>query len=328
MSRTRVGIVGAGFIARRHAEVLCTFEDVSLVAVADPVLERASELAAHTGARAFPGADEMLDASALDAVFICVPPFAHGAPEAATLGRGLPFLVEKPLAADLATAERVAAEVERAGVPTAAGYHWRYLTTTERAQDLLGANPPRLALGYWLDCTPEAGWWRHAELSGGQIVEQTTHVLYLARLLVGEATSVHAVASRTSRAGFADMDIADVTAATVRCATGAIGTRASTCLLRWRHRAGLHLFCDALAIELSEFDMVVDVGRGRPVTEPIGDPVAREDRDFIDAVQGRPDRSRVPYAEALRTHRLACAVARSAAEGRPIDLDPAAVASP
>ena len=47
-----------------------------------------------------------------------------------------------------------------------------------------------------------------------------------------------------------------------------------------------------------------------------GDPFVREDRDFVDAVQGRPNRIRAPYAEALRTHRLVMAAARSAREGR------------
>ena len=54
----------------------------------------------------------------------------------------------------------------------------------------------------------------------------------------------------------------------------------------WDHRVGLHLFCDGLAIELSDREIMVDVGHGRPVREAGGDPVEREDRDFIDAVRG------------------------------------------
>ena len=40
------------------------------------------------------------------------------------------------------------------------------------------------------------------------------------------------------------------------------------------------------------------------------------DRAFVDAVRGIGDDVRVPYAEALRTHRLACALASSAATGQ------------
>jgi predicted dehydrogenase len=49
-----------------------------------------------------------------------------------------------------------------------------------------------------------------------------------------------------------------------------------------------------------------------------GDPEAARvavDRAFIDAVRGLGDDVRVPYAEALRTHRLALAITRSQATG-------------
>lgn len=91
----------------------------------------------------------------------------------------LPFFIEKPLATDLATAEGIAAGVATTGLVTAVGYHWRYLDTTERAQELL-SNPARLALGYWLDFTPPPAWWARREQSGGQMVEQTTHIFDLA----------------------------------------------------------------------------------------------------------------------------------------------------
>ncbi len=204
---------------------------------------------------------------------------------------------------------------------TAVGYHWRYLDTVERVQELVRATPARLALGSWLDFTPPPAWWTKEALSGGQLVEQTTHIFDLARLLVGEVTRVYGAAARTARPAFPDADIADVSVATLHFASGALGQLASTCLLGWPHRIGLHLFGEGLAIELSEFELIVDVGQGRPVQRAQGDPFVREDRDFIDAVRGQPNRIRAPYAEALRTHRLVLAAARSAREGRPLDLE-------
>ena len=110
--------------------------------------------------------------------------------------------------------------------------------------------------------------------------------------------------------------------ATLHFASGALGTVASTCLLNWPHRIGLHLFCEGMVIEMSEFDMMVDVGQGRPVQQAQGDPFVREDRDFIDAVQGKPNRIRVPYGEALKTHRLVATCVRAAREGCIVELDP------
>ena len=314
--QVRVGLIGAGFIGGRHLGNLLGFDDVRVVAVADAQLERAREAAARCDARAYADYAEMLDRERLDALYLCVPPFAHGAPEAAAIERGLPFFVEKPLATDLETAETIARGVRERGLVTATGYHWRYLDITERAQALLRERPARLALGYWLDFTPPPPWWTKEAQSGGQLVEQATHIFDLARLLVGEVTGVSAIAARTERAAYPEADIADVSIATLHFASGALGSIASTCLLNWPHRIGLHLFGEGLAIELSEFELVVDVGQGRPVQRAQGDPFVREDRDFVDAVQGRPNRIRAPYAEALRTHRLVMAAARSAREGR------------
>lgn len=101
---------------------------------------------------------------------------------------------------------------------------------------------------------------------------------------------------------------------------GAIGTLASTCLLNWPHRIGLHLFSDGMTLEIREFEIMADVGKGRPVTRATTDPFIREDRDFIDAVQGKENRIRSLYEEGLRTQRLVCAAAQSAQQKNIIEL--------
>jgi len=68
---------------------------------------------------------------------------------------------------------------------------------------------------------------------------------------------------------------------------------------------------------------MVDVGRGRPVRGAHGDPVWAEDRDFIDAVQGKENHIRCPYADAVETHRLALAVVESARSGVAVSIAPA-----
>jgi predicted dehydrogenase len=316
MTATRIGFIGAGGIATRHLEDLLRFDDVRVVALADPAQERAADLAARAGGTTYTDYRQMLDRETLDALYICVPPFAHGAPEAAAVERGLPFFVEKPLAVDGPTAERIAAAVAARGLVTAVGYHWRYLDIVERAQELLSQTPARLALGYWLDATPPPAWWRKEAESGGQMVEQTTHIFDLARLLCGEVTQVSAAGSRTDRPDFPDSDVADVSVATLHFASGALGQMASTCVLHWPHRIGLHLFGEGLAIELSEFELMVDVGRGRPVQRAEGDPFMREDRAFVDAVQGKTNHIRATYAEALQTHRLTTTVAAAMRSGQ------------
>lgn len=318
--KIRVGFIGAGGIASRHVGNLLGFADVRITAFADPATQRAEEQAARCGAKVYADYTQMLEREAVDALYICVPPFAHGGPELAAAARGIPFFVEKPLAVDWATAERINTMVTKQRLITAVGYHWRYLDTTWQAQELLAKNPARLALGYWLDATPPPAWWRHEAESGGQMLEQTTHIFDLARVLVGEVTQVYAVGNTTPRAAFPDLDVYDVSLATLRFANGALGNMASTCLLNWPHRIGLHLFSEGMAIEMTEFDLMIDVGQGRPVRRAEGDPFLREDRDFIDAVQGKTNRIRTPYAEALQTHLLTTTAAKSARDGQPLTI--------
>ena len=301
--------------------MLESFDDVEVVAVADRDPQRADEAAARTGARAFAGHEEMLADSDLDALWICVPPFAHGAPERAAITQGLPFFVEKPVSLDAALAEEIDEAVRRSGLVAAVGYHWRYLDTVDEARRLLRENPAHLMSGYWLDQTPPPAWWGREDHSGGQMVEQATHVIDLARFLAGDVVEVFGMAARRDRSEFPDLDIPTASTATLRFASGAIANLSATCLLRWGHRIGLHVFADALAIELTDHDIMVDVGRGRPVREAEGDPVWREDRAFIDAVRGGDNRIRTPYAEAVQSHLVALAVARSAQTGAPVRME-------
>ncbi|WP_380781724.1 glycosyltransferase [Sphingomonas sp. R86520] len=320
VERTRIGFIGAGGIAHRHFGVLEQFDDVAIVAVADVDMARATEAAARFGARAFDDAAAMLAAVELDALYICVPPFAHGEPERLAIEHKLPFFVEKPVALDLGTAEDVAAAVDRLGLVTAVGYHWRYLDTVDEVKALLSATPARLLSGYWLDSTPPPRWWWKKDASGGQMLEQTTHLVDLARYLVGDVVRVYGQSGHIDRAAFPGLDIATTSTAMLTFASGAIANFASTCLLNWNHRVGLHLFGEGLAIELTDRDVMIDIGRGRPVRGTGSDPVVLEDRDFIDAVRGGENRIRCPYPAALETLRLALAIERSAVEGRAIDV--------
>lgn len=318
---TRVGFIGAGGIADRHVGTLSRIADVEIVGFADPDFERAQALASKVRARAYNAPRDLLDRENLDAVYICVPPFAHGDPERDAIEAGIPFFVEKPLTLTLDDAESIGKAVERSGLVTAAGYHWRYLDTVEEARGLLRDTPAQLVTGHWLDQTPPPRWWWREDQSGGQIIEQATHILDLARHLVGEITEVHALASRAGpREDFPGLDVATGMAVCLKFASGAVGTLATTCLLRWSHRVGLHLFGDGLAIELTDRDVMIDIGQGRPVRQAGEDPVFLEDLDFIEAVRGMPNRIRSPYAEALKTHRVALAIADSARTGQSVRL--------
>jgi myo-inositol 2-dehydrogenase/D-chiro-inositol 1-dehydrogenase len=329
VATVRIGMVGAGAVAARHVRTLLAMDGVELAAVADPALERAKELAAEAGAAAYPNHMELLAAERLDAVYICVPPFAHGAPELAVIDAGLPMFVEKPVAIDQETAAEIAAHLAGRALVTCTGYHWRWLDIFDRAAELLADRPARLVQCSWLDKVPPPPWWLRRDGSGGQTIEQTTHVLDTARALAGDVTEVHAFGARAAskppaprpvEASLPGANIDDVTVAGLRFASGAVGTVASTCLLSRLQRAGVEVVADGISLELSETELVVEADGRRSVWEADANARPRPDRDFVAAVRGGPDRIRVPWPEAYRTHLVACAITRSAEEGRSLPV--------
>jgi predicted dehydrogenase len=312
----RIAMIGAGGVAARHVRVL-TGLGARVVGVADPVPAAAERLAAGCGATPYPDADALLDAEAVDAAYVCVPPFAHGAPEKAVLARRLPLFVEKPLSADRDTAAELVKLVREAGVVTGTGYHWRCLDTVQQAADLLAGSPARLVSGAWLDKVPPPAWWPHRDRSGGQVVEQLTHVVDLARLLVGEVEQVWGAGSRAPDSpGDAD----DVTALAARFASGAVGTFTASSLLPAKRRASLEtVSADGLRLELSEQELVVERPGAEPeVRIPAVDGHEAVDREFLEAVAGERAATRVPYEEAWATHRLGLAMAGAAGSSTPV----------
>ncbi|RJU00279.1 gfo/Idh/MocA family oxidoreductase [Arthrobacter frigidicola] len=320
-----VALIGAGSVGQRHASNLREL-GVRVASVTDAQPAAAERLARDVDAPAFTDPDLALDRVDVDAVYVCVPPFAHGPGERAALARGLPLFVEKPVGLGVEGAEEIGRLVEAAGVVTGTGYHWRCMDVMEHARGLLAEAPALLASGYWLDKRPPVAWWGRVDRSGGQVVEQLTHVLDTARFLLGEVVEVYAAGVRDApeagnrAAGGEPDDVDDATAATMRFASGAVATLAATSVLPAKHRAALHTVSRGLYLEVSEAGLSSFDGTSRTDLACAEDPRVVVDREFIEAVQGRREATRTPYAEALRSHRLGFAIAESARTGLPVKL--------
>lgn len=321
----RIGFIGSGGIAERHANILKQFPDVVVKAVSSPG-QGAKTFAQKTGAHAYSDPKTMLANEELDALFICVPPAAHGEPEKLAIENNLPFFVEKPLAVDAKTAEEINEGVEKKNLVTAVGYQWRYMDTVDRIRDFLKKNPPQLVIAHWLGSLPPPKWWRKQDQSGGQIVEQATHFVDLLRDLVGEITSVHAMGKKTQRKDFPDADVDSASSAVMRFDNGAVGSLTATSLLPKSHKVGVELIGEGYAFTLSGQDLKVLDEQGTREEAADGQATTRIVRDFIDAVEGKPNHIRSTYQDAMKTHRVTLAMARSAAEDRPIDLQGAGTA--
>jgi predicted dehydrogenase len=103
MSRLRVAVIGVGHLGKEHARILSGMPDVELVGVADTSAEQARVVAERLGTQAYTDYRPLLDR--VEAASVVVPTTAHYPVAHAFLKRGIPLLVEKPLAATLPEAE-------------------------------------------------------------------------------------------------------------------------------------------------------------------------------------------------------------------------------
>lgn len=196
--RVRVGLVGAGPWARSvHAPGLAAHPRTELAAVWTRRPEAAAELAREHGADACGSFDELL--ARVDALAFAVPPDAQAelAARAATAGKHL--ILEKPIAAELDAATRLADTVGGAGVASLMMLTLRYASDTREwltevtAQGGWSGGSARWLSGALIGDTYRDSAWR---IEHGALADVGPHVIDLLDAALGEITGVLA-ANRT-----------------------------------------------------------------------------------------------------------------------------------
>ena len=220
----RVGLFGAGLIGKEHAKYLGLTDGVELAAIADPT-PAAAELARELGVAHFDDYIALLDAGGVDAVIIALPNVMHADAAVAAIERGIPAIVEKPIADSLEDGRRILDASEKHGVPVLVGHQRRYAPDIAAARAFIAEG----GIGDVVSVGILSSWRKHDEYyevewrtrkGGGPLLINLIHDLDAIRYLVGEISSVVAMGSNTAR-GF---EIADTGGVLLRFANGAIGT--------------------------------------------------------------------------------------------------------
>jgi predicted dehydrogenase len=319
----RIGFIGCGGIAREYLQRLDTHAAAArVVAFCDLDLGRAAVLAAGREARVYADLREMLAAERLEAVFDNLPPFARGDELVLAAEQGCAIFTTKPLGLELEVARRSLAAIETAGVVNSVGYMFRYAGIVDQARRLLAGRPLALVLGRVLGAMP-GGWYARRALSGGQILEQSTHLVDLARYFAGEVRSVSALGRASTVPDRVDYE--DTSSLTLDFADGAVGTVVSTCAV-WQFFWGCTLVARDLHLEL-----IFDAGTLRGTVDgksiAYDHPSSGYDEQvaaFLQAVQ-TGDRSpiRCSYRDALGTFAVTLAANQALTTGRPATVEPA-----
>lgn len=224
MAKPRIAVVGVGLIGIRHAELVAASADAELAAIADPSDAGARE-AARLGTRHYADHAAMLEREPLDGVYVAAPNQLHLEIGLACIGRGIPAVIEKPLADTLEAGADLVLAAEAAGVPLLVGHHRRYNPMVEATREILagGALGRLVAVNaLWSVRKPDpyfdATWRRSA--GGGPILINMIHDIDCLRHFCGEIAEVQAYGSAAVR-GF---EVEDTAAVVLRFASGALGT--------------------------------------------------------------------------------------------------------
>ncbi len=198
----RVGLVGAGFISRVHAEVLAGVADVRTAAIIDPDRAAAQRLARQWKVEnVFASVEEALAADAIDCAHVLVPPDLHARVAMRLIEAGKPVLLEKPAAASAAECAVLAEAALRHGVTVGVNQNFVHHPAFARLRKLLHRgelgranhvscvyNVPLRQLGLG-----QFGHWMFRE-PVNILLEQAVHPLSQLAALAGTFTSIQAIA--------------------------------------------------------------------------------------------------------------------------------------
>jgi predicted dehydrogenase len=130
----KVAVVGVGHLGRIHARIYKENPRAELVGVVDDDPRRAGEVAAELGCAGFARVSDLPED--LAAVSVVVPTSRHAEVAVPLLERGLACLVEKPIAATLADAERILRAAERGHAMLTIGHVERFQPGVKRVREL------------------------------------------------------------------------------------------------------------------------------------------------------------------------------------------------
>ncbi len=207
----RVGIVGAGQVAVRHAAAYDAHPDAAVVAVAEPLRERGEALAAAHGARWFASLDDLLAASGVDAISICVPHHLHRDAVQQACDARVHVLLEKPIANTLDDADAILERAGAAGIVLMLGFVHRFRSEVLHAKRALASGAigePFSLLDRFCSLGgphPPAWVWDRASAGGGVLMYGGIHAVDRLRWLLER--EVLAVTARAHEAyGFGDVE--------------------------------------------------------------------------------------------------------------------------
>jgi predicted dehydrogenase len=204
MTKLRVGIVGAGSIAKScHAPGYAASDDCELVAIAD-ISEKSLEMMRkeYKFAKEYRDYREMLKNEELDVVSVCTPNKFHSEIAIAALEAGCDVLLEKPIALSMGEGEAIKAAIEDSGKRLGVCFSHRFNDLVRLAQKALAEKmigevfmiKVRFAHSGPFPGWASSDWFYNPELAGGgAMLDMAVHAVDIIQYLIGPITAINAM---------------------------------------------------------------------------------------------------------------------------------------
>lgn len=323
MNKIKIGIIGAGFISGVHAGVLARDERVQITAVHDVVPECAERLARSHSATPVATTLELLERC--DAVYITTPNTQHVSLAIAAIETGKHVFCEKPLATNVADAERVFEKAEAGRGVFQVGHNRRfapvYVELKRMISDTHTPHSAHVKMNRGELLKPE--WTGNPEVTGGFLYETPIHMFDMMRFLFGEVESLHAIGSTHEYKEVDDFSVL------LKFRSGMHATLATAADASWLFPfERVEVFCHHATLVTREMEsLTCSINLEGHFTEQTMQQLPREekwgyvqeDRAFIDSiVNGSPPL--VTALDGLMSVEIANSVYESVQSGKPVHI--------
>jgi UDP-N-acetylglucosamine 3-dehydrogenase len=324
----RAGLLGLGMMGRHHARVLSSLDGVTLTAVADPAGDPHT---AAGNARVLHSVEQLID-HGIDYCVVAVPTSYHEQVGMLLAESGVHALIEKPLAPDVASAQRLVDAFESRGLIGAVGHIERFNPALQQARRRLEVG--ELGTVYQI-ITRRQGPFPDRIADVGVVKDLATHDIDLTAWVAQQAYA--AVSACTAHQSGREHE--DLVAVVGRLVDGTVTNHLVNWLSPLKERVTVitgekgAFIADTLSADLTfyangtvatEWD---SIAKFRGVSEgdmiryafPKPEPLRTEHETFRDAVLGKSS-DIVTMQQGLATVSVAAAVLRSAHEGVTVAL--------
>ena len=291
MAKIKIGFLGAGYMAGVHASILARDERVQITAVHDRVRKRSRLMARSTGAALAHSTSEVL--AMCDAIYITTPNTKHTELAILAVEEGKHVFCEKPMATNLADAERVLKAAKKSQAVFQVGHNRRfapvYAELKQMLADTLQPHSAHVKMNRGELLHPD--WVGNPKITGGFLYETTIHMLDLLRFLFGEVNMLHAVGSVHEYVETDDFSVV------LSFASGVHATLASSADASWLFPfERIEVFCHHATVLTREMEsLVISEGLEGQHVERSMHRLAKEEqwgyvqeeRAFVDTIVGR-----------------------------------------